>query len=343
MIPKFKSFSFALLFATLFALSHFLLWNVFNQAYLLIDAPKVVKGFSYSGFQIGQSPLERIYPSTPELAKDLRLLKPLTNEIRIYDSLQNTEVIPLAAQFHMKVTAGAWLNGDLNANRREIDALKEQIKRYPNIDRIIIGNEALLRRDLKVSQLISYLDELRQETNLPISTAEPWHVWLKNPELVKHVSFIGVQLLPYHEGIPIEKALDYVMHRYQELISTYPRKKILISEIGWPSNGPTINAAVASPINQAKFIREFLALSTYQNFDYFIIEAFDQPWKTAIEGWGGPYWGMFDASRVPKYSLQGAVPSDNRWLIKAVWSSLIAFIPILLLAYKFRHLSLIHI
>ena len=336
-IPKLKTFSFAVVFATLFALSHFLLWDVFNQAYLLIDAPKAVKGFSYSGFQKGQSPLDRIFPSTPELTKDLRLLKPLTNEIRIYDSLQNTEVIPLAAQFNIRVTAGAWLNSDLNANRREIDALKEQIKRYPNIDRIIIGNEALLRKDLSASQLISYLDELKQETDLPISTAEPWHVWLKNPELVKHVSFIAVQLLPYHEGLPVDKALDYVMHRYQELISAYPRKKILISEIGWPSNGPTIDGAVASPINQAKFIREFLALSTFQNLDYFLIEAFDQPWKTAIEGWGGPYWGMFDANRVPKYSLQGAVPSDNKWIIKAVWSSLIAFIPILLIAYKFRH------
>lgn len=334
---KLKSFGIALLFASIFAISHFLLWDVFNQAYLLIDAPKVVKGFSYSGFQKGQSPLERIYPSTPELSKDMRLLKPLTNEIRIYDSLLNTEVIPLAAQYNIKVTAGAWLNSDLNANRREIDALKEQIKRYPNINRIIVGNEALLRKDLNASQLISYLDELRQETNLPISTAEPWHVWLKNPELVKHVSFIAVQLLPYHEGLPVEKANEYVMQRYKELIAAYPRKKILISEVGWPSNGPTIEGAIASPINQAKFIREFLAMSTDQNLDYFLIEAFDQPWKTAIEGWGGPYWGMFDANRIPKYSLQGAVPSDNRWLVKAISSSLIAFFPILFFAYRFKH------
>ena len=337
MIPKFRALSVAFLFTALFSVSHFLIWSLFNQASLMIDAPKVVKGFSYSGFQKDQSPLEKVFPSTAELANDLKLLKPLTNEIRIYDSLQNTEVLALSSMFKMKVTAGAWLDGDLNANRRQIDALKEQIKRYPNIERAIVGNEALLRTDLTTTQLISYLDELRQQTDLPISTAEPWHVWLKNPELVKHVSFIAVQLLPYHEGIPIEDALKYALHRYQELITTYPRKKILISEIGWPSNGPTINAAVASQINQAKFVREFLALSTKQNFDYFLIEAFDQPWKTSIEGWGGPYWGMFDANRVQKYSLQGAVPKDNRWIIKALWSSLIAFLPILIIAYKFKH------
>lgn len=334
---RFKRLGIAFVFATMFALAHFLIWSLFNQASLLIEAPKVVNGFSYAGYQKNQSPLKKIFPSTAELSNDLRLLKPLTNRIRIYDSLENTEVFALASRMGMKVTAGAWLDRDLDANRRQINALKEQVKFYPNIERLIVGNESLLRADLTISELIAYLDEVKKETNLPVSTAEPWHVWLKHPELVKHVSFIAVHLLPYHEGIPIDEALDYAMYRYQELLTTYPRKKIVISEIGWPSNGPTINAAVASQVNQAKFVREFLALSTKQNFDYYLIEAFDQPWKTEIEGWGGPYWGMFDANRVQKYSLQGAVPKDNRWAIKALWSSLIAFIPILLLAYRFNH------
>ncbi|HQS44376.1 MAG: benzoate transporter [Methylotenera sp. 24-45-7] len=337
---RFKRLGIAFIFAALFVLAHFLIWSLFNQAYLLIEAPKVVNGFAYAGYQKGQSPLQRVFPSTAELANDLSLLKPLTNKVRIYDSLENTEVIPLAARLDMKVTAGAWLDRDLDANRRQINALKQQIKFYPNIERAIVGNEVLLRTDLSVPQLIAYLDEVRKETKLPVSTAEPWHVWLKHPELVKHVSFIAVHLLPYHEGIPIEQALDYAMYRYQELLTAYPRKKIVISEIGWPSNGPTINAAVASQVNQAKFVREFLALSTKQNFDYYLIEAFDQPWKTAIEGWGGPYWGMFDANRVQKYSLQGAVPEDTRWIIKAIWSSLIAFIPILFMAYRFNHWKL---
>lgn len=337
MTPRIKNISIALLFAAVFAAAHFLLWSLFNQTSLLIEAPKVVNGFAYSGFQKTQSPLQKIFPNTAELSNDLKLLKPLTNKIRVYDSLQNTEVMALAQRYNMQVTAGAWLDGDLVANRRQVNALKEQINTYPNIERAIVGNEVLLREDLTVDQVIAYLDELKQETDLPISTAEPWHVWLKHPELVKHVSFIAVHLLPYHEGVPIEQALNYAKQRYQELLTAYPRKKIVISEIGWPSNGPTIGGAVPSQVNQAKFVREFLALSMQQDFDYYLIEAFDQPWKTAIEGWGGPYWGMFDADRVQKYSLQGAVPEDERWLIKAVWSSLIAFIPIFLLALRFHH------
>src|SRR5688500_14871637 len=141
MTPRLKNLSIALLFATVFAVAHFLLCSLFNQAYLLIEAPKVVNWFSYAGFQKDQSPLERVFPSTAELANDLKLLKPLTNKIRIYDSLQNTEVMALAERYNMKVAAGAWLDGDFNANRRQIVALKEQIKTYPNIERAIVGNE----------------------------------------------------------------------------------------------------------------------------------------------------------------------------------------------------------
>jgi cellulose synthase/poly-beta-1,6-N-acetylglucosamine synthase-like glycosyltransferase len=160
---------------------------------------------------------------------------------------------------------------------------------------------------------------------------------MKYPELVKHVDYIAVHLLPYHEGVPAEKAVDYAIERYNELMNTYPRKKIVITEIGWPSKGPEIGGAVASAVNQALFVREFLAKTAYQNYDYYLMEAFDQPWKQKIEGWAGAYWGMFDAQRIAKYSLKGAIPKDSRWVIKAQWSTVIAFFPILFIAWRFRH------
>ena len=41
--------------------------------------------------------------------------------------------------------------------------------------------------------------------------------------------------------------------------SAYPDKPIVITEVGWPSNGRTRLGAVASPANQARFLRRFLA------------------------------------------------------------------------------------
>ena len=275
-----------LIFALILAAVHLGIWAIFNQTLPLINAPQVVNGFAYSGFQQGQSPLDKNYPSTAELLADLRLLKPLTNHIRIYGALENSEVTPLASSLGFKISAGAWLGADRNANAREISALREQIKIYPNIERAIVGNEVLLRKDMTNEELFAYLDEVRESTKLPISTAEPWHVWLRNPDLVKHVDYIAVHLLPYHEGLHVEQAVDYSLLKYQELMAAFPRKKIVITEVGWPSEGPAIGSSVASKINQAHFVREFIAKTAYKNYDYYLMEAFDQPWKKNLEGWG---------------------------------------------------------
>jgi exo-beta-1,3-glucanase (GH17 family)/cellulose synthase/poly-beta-1,6-N-acetylglucosamine synthase-like glycosyltransferase len=324
------------LFAIAIAAIHFGLWSLTNQALPLISVKPIVNGFAYSGYQANQSPLDKEYPSTAELAKDIKILKTLSNRIRLYSSLENSEISALAAKQKMQVTAGAWINQDNNANARELAALKEKIKTYPNIERAIVGNESLLRGDITVDDLTLYLDEMRKFSDTPISTAEPWHIWLKNPSLVKHVDYIAVHLLPYHEGVPVEDAVKYAIERYTELMNTYPRKKIVITEIGWPSRGPTIGASVANKVNQARFVREFLAQTAYKNYDFYLMEAFDQPWKVKIEGWAGAYWGMFNAKREAKYSLQGAVPKDNRWVAKAIWSSLLAFIPITFIGWRFK-------
>lgn len=40
--------------------------------------------------------------------------------------------------------------------------------------------------------------------------------------------------------------------------------------------------AVASKINQAIFVREFVKLAQKEGWNYNIIEAFDQPWKREL-------------------------------------------------------------
>lgn len=327
---------FPILFAVIFAVLHFGTWALANRALPLINVEPIVYGFAYSGYQEGQSPLEKTYPNTAQLTHDIKLLKKLTNRIRIYAALENSEVIPLAAKEGMSVIAGAWINQDNYANDREIAALKEKILYYDNIEEAIVGNESLLRNDISIEDLIVYLDAVRDATDVPISTAEPWHIWLKNPELVKHVDYIAVHLLPYHEGVPVDEAAKYAVERYQELMLAYPRKRIVITEIGWPSSGPTIGASVASEVNQARFVREFLAENAGKEYDYYLMEAFDQPWKFNIEGWAGAYWGMFDAKRVQKYALEGAVAKDDRWAEKAIWACAIAFLPMVFIGWRFR-------
>ncbi|MDP3874162.1 MAG: glycosyltransferase [Methyloversatilis sp.] len=319
---------------------HFGLWAVMNRPVSVVEPLDYIDGFSYSPYRRDQTPLRGIYPSYEEIAQDLVQLGGIAHRIRTYNSTENPEVSDLAGRNDLKVTAGAWIDSDKLRNRREIGALLADARLHSNIDRLMVGNEALLRADVTMPEMIEYLSEVREATDLPVSTAEPWHVWLKNPELANHVDYLAVHLLPYHEGLPADKAVDYAMARYQELLDAFPGKPILIGEIGWPSKGPTIQAAVASEENQARFVREFLYRSLCKNLDYFLIEAYDQPWKIEIEGWAGAYWGMFNADRQLKFPLEGSVDRNSGWIDDAVVATVFALVPMLLLCLAQRGMSM---
>ncbi|MCE1172920.1 MAG: glycosyl hydrolase family 17 protein, partial [Azovibrio sp.] len=317
----------ALVIAGFVAFAQYALWEWANRSDYITDAEQEVKGFAYAGYQRHQSPLTGSYPSEEELAGDVDLLANYTNRLRTYSSLDNAAVVPLAGFRGLKVTNGIWLDRDEEKNAREVEAGIQLARQYKHVERIIVGNESILRNDMKPETLIPLLQQVKKATRKPVSTAEPWHVWLKYPELVKHVDFITVHLLPYHEGVPADKALEYAMQRYDELAAAFPKKKILIGEIGWPSRGPVIGGAVPSRANEAQFIRNFLASERTLKLDYFIMEAIDQPWKVELEGWAGAYWGVFNAERELKFSLEGAVPRDIRWQEQAYNASLYAFVP----------------
>lgn len=177
-----------------------------------------------------------------------------------------------------------------------------------------------MRKELSVDELIVYLRQVRQQTWRPVSTLETWDIWIAHPELADEVDFIATHILPYWEGIPADKALDYVFARYQQLRTAFPDKPIVITEVGWPSDGQPIQQAEASTINQAKFLRDFLNRAEQENLTYYVVEAFDQPWKQTTEGSSGAYWGLYSADRQAKFSMRDDVwelPEWKNWAVMA--------------------------
>ena len=65
------------------------------------------------------------------------------------------------------------------------------------------------------------------------------------------------------------------------------------------------------------------------------MEAIDQPWKEGIGGRVEAYWGVFNASRQPKFSFTGTVIEDPIWPWKAGVASLIALLPMFWFARHF--------
>ena len=312
------------------------IWAAFNQPHEAEAWTGEIVGFSYSPYQRLQDPTKGTHPSHDEIGADLKLLSGTVQAIRTYSVIRGLEDIPdLAAEDGLSVAAGAWISGDKARNEQEIAELVQLAKKR-NVVRVLVGNEALLRNDLPVEDLIAYIAQVRKAgVWKPISTAEPPHIWLNNPELVKAVSYIGVQILPYWEGIPVERAVDAVFERLDEIHAKYPGKPIVITEVGWPSRGKIIprkpypgipeaelsGEAVASLVNQATFMREFLNRAKDADITYYVMEAFDQPWKVSEEGAAGAYWGIYDANRNPKFSMKGSISEAPQWRL---WAAIAA-------------------
>jgi len=329
----------ALLIAACVAIVNLLLWRAFNPPLMAPDVPSRVAGLAYNGFQRWESPLTQQFPSDAALADDLQRLAGLTTRLRTYSASELPALPALSAQAGLRLSAGVWLDHRRSNNEREIAAIIDAVPRHPGIERVIAGNETQLRGGLEPGELYGYLDRLRAALAVPLSTAEPWHVWLRQPALAEHVDFITVHLLPYWEGMPVETAVDYALQRFTEVRLRFPGKPVVIGEIGWPSNGDRLAAAQATPDAQARFVRAFLERAGPLGLDYYLMEAVDQPWKRATEGAAGAHWGLLDAARQAKFAFTGPLQSDPYWPGKALLSSalgLLAMLPWLIVFSPMR-------
>jgi len=306
------------------------LWATLNQPDTPVAWSGSINGVSFNPYRADDDPRRGRHPDAYAIDADLKQVAGHVKRVRTYSSLNGMERIPALARKHgLTVTAGAWLDTRHERNAEELLNLIRNARDHRNIDRLIVGNESLLRGDLEVVELVTYLREVRHQVRLPVSTAEPWHIWLAHPELAEEVDFIAAHILPYWEGVPADEAVNYVLHRYQQLTRAFPGKPVLIAEVGWPSAGHALNAAEPSKANEAQFLRQFFNAAHEHHIDYFVMEAFDQPWKRAEEGSVGPYWGLWDVERAQKLPLTGPVWQNPGWPWQAALSVLLALAPML--------------
>jgi exo-beta-1,3-glucanase (GH17 family)/cellulose synthase/poly-beta-1,6-N-acetylglucosamine synthase-like glycosyltransferase len=317
----------SLFVAALFAVVTFAIWALVNRPTEVVSWPQQIDGFAFSPFRQGQDALVDDLPSVDEIREDVVLLADETRALRTYSSLDTLAAIPeLAAEQGLEVTLGIWLDANTDINEAEIQAGIELANRYPNITSVMVGNEAVLRGEFTPEAMGEVLERVRSQVEQPVSTAEPWAVWFKFPELVEHVDFITVHMLPYWEGIDVDVAVDYIVEKMDRLEMAYPDKEVLIGEVGWPSDGRTRNAAVASEANEALFLRRFLDRAQQEDYRYFLMEAFDQPWKAQSEGGVGAYWGVYDVQRQPKFAFAEPIVREPNWQVLAAISILTSVI-----------------
>lgn len=211
------------------------------------------------------------------------------------------------------------------------------------------------RGHLRVQRLIDYINQVKDKVDgIPVSTSETFDYYLPHPlvkgdgtaldgpdlilaqghnedvqKLVNSVDFIAVHILPFWNGVNVNRAVgtidgsgeedgNSVLHVYHRLQQTYPDKRIVVTEVGWPSQGLTRGQAEASQVNQGTFLRRFLLAAKKEGIDYFIIEAFDQPAKMQSGGGVEAYWGLWDANGNPKPTLAGVLVNNQNWRSLAI-------------------------
>ena len=316
-------------------------WALFNRPYNAPAWPETIKGVSFSPFRPGQTPQNpTAYPSEEQISKDLALLAEQVERVRTYSVEGTLGSVPrLAAEHGLNAMVGIWISDDIDRNWAEISGLRRVIaENAGNIVGIVVGNEVLLRGEISSEQLSQYVDVVQTMAgSIPVTVAETWNVWLKNRSLAKHVDYVTAHVLPYWEGVPVRRAPEYVFERYDQLIDAFPRKHVLLGEVGWPSEGRKRFGSQPSIQNQAMFLRQFLDLAHERSADYFVLEAFDQIWKTD-EGAVGRYWGIYNAQRQLKFPLATSLTPVPEWRVIVGFSLAFAVLILALLLRDSRGL-----
>jgi len=318
----------------LVACVHAGIWALLRPVGAAPDFVRQLASVSYSPFKDSSHPDSGPRPTAEQIRADLAAIAPYTRAIRTYSATGGAELIPpIAAEFGLKVTVGAWIDKDQARNEREIASALNLARHYSNVDAIVVGNETTLRAEMTVPDLINLIQKVKRSSPVPVTTGEIWTVWIDHPELASAVDFIAAHILPYWEGFSASTAVDHTIEFYDKLRQMHPGKRIVIAEFGWPSAGYNFHQAVPGRMEQAEVLRDFVTRAESYGIDYNIVEAIDQPWKT-MEGGVGPYWGLFDAARQPKFPWTGPItdPDYAKRAGLAVLFGLLLSLPVLAMA-----------
>jgi len=261
---------------------------------------------------------------------------------------------------------------DAERTKREIDSVIELAKHNSNVTEIFVGNETLYtgeflsqgekdalkklkeeeKKSLKeeekeqikkekekienkaVEYLISLIQRVKSQVNVPVTTGEIFSEWQRHDNLASSVDFIAAHILPYWNDIPDAEAVNFAINIHQNFRTTFGGKRVMVAEFGWPSAGYNRGPAKPGQFEQAVILRNFVNRAEAIGMEYNIIEGIDQPWKERLEGGVGAYWGVLDAAGKPKFAWSGPVVNPDYWKLAtiALLVGILLSLPILRLA-----------
>src|SRR5690348_2936554 len=205
---------------------HAALWGLLQERQQAPDFTCMLPSESYDPHEGTGHPDVDTVASPDRIRADMKKLSTITRAIRLYSSTGGVELVPpIAAEFGLKVTVGAWIDKHGDRNEREIDAAINLARHNSNVIGIVVGNETIYRGEQKVDDLIEMIKRVKKSVNVPVTTGEIWNIWRDYPQLAYSVDFIAAHVLPYWENFTDKQAVDHAIAMFQLLRDQFPGKR----------------------------------------------------------------------------------------------------------------------
>ncbi|EGZ20497.1 hypothetical protein PHYSODRAFT_245857 [Phytophthora sojae] len=228
--------------------------------------------------------------SAAEVQKDMFALKGITDKVRIYSLLDCNQaelILPAAKNAGLKVHLGIWTTKShdyLLKEKAKLASLIDSGLYDNNVIGLHVGSETVYRKEITANTAISYMNEIRsyprsRGKNTPVTIADVIDIFYDNPQMVDAVD--SVNEFAYWEGVDVNEGAAKTLDRIRAIRVTAAKKnkRMVLSEVGWSSDGQHAKIGVASPANQAKVFSDFFQVARSMNVEYYWYTAFDSQWR----------------------------------------------------------------
>lgn len=240
--------------------------------------------------------------SEDQIMERMDIIAPYSEWVRSFSCTGGNEHIPkIAKSKKLKTMVGAWIGNDKHENDKEIKALIDLAKKGL-VDVAVVGNEALMRGDLKEQNVIDYLDEVKAAIpDIKVGYVDAYYQFIQRPKLVAACDIILINCYPFWEGSHIEFATSNLNEMYQATKNIAKDKPVIISETGWPNLGDNVGKSTPSHQNAMEYFVNVNRWAELEKVPLFYFSSFDESWKVHHEGDLGARWGIWDKNEKLKY------------------------------------------
>ncbi|KAF9581242.1 hypothetical protein BGW38_001805 [Lunasporangiospora selenospora] len=242
--------------------------------------------------------------------EDIKVLSQLTTRIRLYGmACRQAEYVLRAIEYlglqEMFVILTLWVDHDPVTWQKQTRSFWSLLDTDALMDQGDLGYINDIRRGISDRAAIAasatagdpVMQALAQHLGqLPVFSSD---LGRNAHQLVNSVDWVLSNIHPFFAYQSADRAADWAFTNFKgETQKVAATKPAIISEVGWPSGPATANLGPAVPSleNLQVFVDTWVCQANSRNIPYYFFEAFDEPWKNAINP-RESQWGLMTADR----------------------------------------------